>query len=451
MGQPYITFLRNVSTFFDYNPQYIILNGTHHPIISQVLALVVDPTNFSESKYPDDCKQRARDILDHCGGGSIGAYSDSAGIENIRQHVAEYIQRRDGGIPARWQDVYLCAGASQSIKSVMSLLNQKVDGLAPGILVPIPQYPLYSATIAEFGMSQVGYYLDEESSWGLKIDELEESLERVRGKCAPKAIVVINPGNPTGQVLTRENIEQVIKFAHKHRLFIFADEVYQDNVYDKQSTFFSFKSVLMQMGEPYASMELASFMSCSKGYMGECGIRGGYCELINLDPEVRLMYQKSLSAQLCPTTVGQAAIDCVVNPPREGEPSYELFQREKNAVLTALRERAKLVAETLNSFEGFSCNTVQGAMYAFPQVKLPPKALKAAKAAGKPADVFYAFQLLETTGGFCVTANIGSVRLCWLLIMCIFPQAFASFRAAVLARNPTRTISVRPFCRKPIS
>ncbi|XP_055297648.1 alanine aminotransferase 1 [Sitodiplosis mosellana] len=382
MGQPYITFLRDV------------------------LALVVDPTNFNESKYPDDAKKRAQAILDGCGGKSVGAYSDSAGIEIIRHHAAEYIQNRDGGIPARWEDIYLCAGASQSIKAVMSLLNKKIDGQIPGVMVPIPQYPLYSATIAEFGMQQVGYYLNEDTNWGLDIPELERSLTEAKKECNPRAIVVINPGNPTGQVLTRDNIQNIIKFAHDHKLFIFADEVYQDNVYEKESTFHSFKKVLIEMGEPYKNMELASFMSCSKGYMGECGIRGGYVELINLEPTVKAMYQKSISAQLCPTTVGQAAIDVVVNPPKKGEPSYEQWYKEKITVLNSLKERAKLVADTLNSFEGFSCNTVQGAMYAFPQIKLPPKAIEAAKQAGQQPDVFYAFQLLEETG-ICIVAGSG--------------------------------------------
>lgn len=207
-------------------------------------------------------------------------------------------------------------------------------------------------------------------------------------------------GNPTGQVLTRENIQQIIKFAYDNNLFVFADEVYQDNIYDKESTFHSFKKVMYEMGAPYQNMELASFMSCSKGYMGECGIRGGYVELINLDPQVRAMFQKSISAQLCPTTVGQAAIDVVVNPPRKGEPSYEQWYKEKQTVLKSLKERAELIAKTLNSFEGFSCNPVQGAMYAFPRIDLPPKAIQAAKEAGLPADTFYAFQLLEETGMF---------------------------------------------------
>lgn len=120
--------------------------------------------------------------------------------------------------------------------------------------------------------------------------------------------------------------------------------------------------------------------------------------MINLEPAVRAMYQKSISAQLCPTTVGQAAIDVVVNPPKKGEPSYEQFQREKMAVLNSLKERAKLVADTFNSFEGFSCNNVQGAMYAFPQIQLPQKVIEAAKQANQAPDVFYAFQLLEETG-----------------------------------------------------
>ena len=65
-----------------------------------------------------------------------------------------------------------------------------------------------------------------------------------------------------------------------------------------------------EMGEPYSSMELASFMSCSKGYMGECGIRGGYAEICNIDPAVNAMLNKSISAKLCPTVVGQVNTAC---------------------------------------------------------------------------------------------------------------------------------------------
>uniref|UniRef100_A0AAG5DXC0 alanine transaminase n=1 Tax=Anopheles atroparvus TaxID=41427 RepID=A0AAG5DXC0_ANOAO len=382
MGQPPITFIR------------------------QVLGLVSYPPLFKDPNIPEDAKQRARVILDGCKGGSVGSYSDSAGIEVIRRHAAEYIERRDGGIPADWNNIILSAGASGGIKVLMALLRCPINGKKPGVMIPIPQYPLYSATIAEFDMEQIGYYLDEANKWGLDIGELERSLAEARKVSAPRILVVINPGNPTGQVLSRDNIEQIIKFAQRERLVLFADEVYQDNVYEAGSKFHSFKRVMMEMGEPYSQMELCSFMSCSKGYMGECGIRGGYAEIINLCPDVRAMLLKCISAQLCPTTAGQAVLDCVVNPPRPGETSYELFAKEKAAVLESLRERAELVARTFNSIEGFSCNPVQGAMYAFPQIRLPPKALEAAKADGKPADTFYAFQLLEETG-ICIVPGSG--------------------------------------------
>merc|ERR1712013_495473 len=182
------------------------------------------------------------------------------------------------------------------------------------------------------------------------------------------------------------------------KLFIFADEVYQHNVYAEGSQFHSFKKVMTEMGSPYSSMEVASFMTCSKGYMGECGIRGGYAEVLNMDPDVMAMLQKSISAKLCPTVIGQACMDVVVNPPREGDPSFSSWKAQVDGVLESLAERAKLVAETLNSIEGITCNPVMGAMYAFPQIHLPKKAIAAAKEAGMAADAFYAFALLEATG-----------------------------------------------------
>merc|ERR1712150_461212 len=121
-------------------------------------------------------------------------------------------------------------------------------------------------------------------------------------------------------------------------------------------------------GEPYSKMELASFMSCSKGCMGECGIRGGYAELCNLDPAVNAMLNKSISAKLCPTVVGQACMDVVVNPPVKGEPSYDSFMAQRTGTLQSLAERAK--------------------------------------EAGQAPDVFYAFQLLENTG-ICIIPGSG--------------------------------------------
>jgi len=87
--------------------------------------------------------------------------------------------------------------------------------------------------------------------------------------------------------------------------------------------------------------------------MGECGIRGGYSEIINMDPEVMKVLLKSISAMLCPTVLGQVVMDVVVNPPQPNEPSYALFQKEKEETLRSLAERSQLVVDTLNSIPGY--------------------------------------------------------------------------------------------------
>ncbi|XP_059161359.1 alanine aminotransferase 2-like [Physella acuta] len=366
--------------------------------IRQVLALCTYPELMNSPDFPADTKERAKKILEECKGHSLGSYSDSCGISLIRKHVAQYIEARDN-YPSDPNDIVLSTGASDAIKSVMTLLLTGKGGSdRAGFMIPIPQYPLYSAATAEFGAYPIPYYLNEKNNWSLGISELERAINESRDKCKPRAIVIINPGNPTGAVLTKENIQGIIKFAKQEKLFILADEVYQHNVYAEGAKFFSFKQVLMELGAPYSQMELASFMSASKGFMGECGYRGGYAEVINLLPEVRAQYYKSISAKLCPPISGQVVIDCIVNPPKQGDPSYSLFIKEKEFVLEKLKEKAELITKLFNSIEGISCNQVMGAMYAFPRIYLPDKAIKAAEASGQSPDAFYCFALLEETG-----------------------------------------------------
>jgi alanine transaminase len=119
--------------------------------------------------------------------------------------------------------------------------------------------------------------------------------------------------------------------------------------------------------------------------MGECGMRGGYVEFVNLDPKVYVEFKKMISAKLCSTVLGQVVMDCVVNPPRRGDPSYELWNKEKNAVLASLKERAEMVSKVYNEIEGVTCNPVTGAMYAFPKILLPQKAVEKAKVSFLPS------------------------------------------------------------------
>ncbi|KAK3086013.1 hypothetical protein FSP39_012147 [Pinctada imbricata] len=375
--------------------------------LRQVVALCTDPVRLmKDPNYPSDAKDRAQRILDSCGGHSIGAYSDSAGVRVIREDISQYISDRDGQ-PADPDDIFLCTGASDGIKTIMKLMMTGESGnKRGGVMIPIPQYPLYTATIAEYNAYPINYYLNEDNKWSLDIPELQRAIDEARAHCIPRALVVINPGNPTGQVLSRENIVDIIKFAKKEKLFLMADEVYQHNIYAKGSSFHSFKKVLTEMGPEYSDMELASFMSTSKGYMGECGFRGGYCEVINLDPDVKAMQIKSISAKLCSSVAGQAAMDVVVNPPKAGEPSYQLFKQEKDTVLGQLKEKAGMVSSTFNSMDRITCNEVQGAMYAFPFIHLTDSAVAEAKRRGMAVDAMYCYELLENTG-ICVVPGSG--------------------------------------------
>lgn len=373
--------------------------------VRQVIATATNTKLLSSPETPNDVKERVREILSYCGGGSVGSYTPETGIEIIRKHIAEYIQKRDGGVPADWQNVFLSTGASESIRYILSLINQShKPGLPVGVMIPIPQYPLYSATLCEFGMHQVDYYLNEEAGWRLDIDELRKAYEKEKDQCYIRAIVVINPGNPTGSVLSEENIVEIINFAREHNLMIMADEVYQQNVYDEKSKFVSFKKVMFE--KTNHRIELASFMSASKGYMGECGLRGGYCELSNFSDDVKAVLFKGLSSWLCTSVLGQITMDCVVKPPELGDESFELFESEKNQVLADLKEKAKLVVETFNSVQGIKLNQVAGALYAFPKIFLPEKAIKQASALNYQPDFYYAMQFLEQYG-VCVLPGSG--------------------------------------------
>ncbi|CAH8668128.1 unnamed protein product [Schistosoma bovis] len=391
--------------------------------IREVLCAATNTHIMDSNLVQDDAKLRARRFLDSCGG-SVGVYSQSTGVEVVREDVAQYIEQRDQ-LSANPQNIFLSNGASEAVKSILQLISTGEDGSKrSGIMVPIPQYPLYSATNAEYNAYQIDYYLDESNGWDLSIEQLEEALKKCNDKCIPRALVVINPGNPTGQLLSKDTITNVLKFAYKHNLVVLADEVYQHNIYSPDTGFISFKRALYDIGGRISNeLQLASFMSCSKGYMGECGLRGGYCELVNFPEDVQQQLYKSLSARLCSSLLGQLTMDVVVNPPKPHEPSYNSFMKEKSSVLEELKQKAELTTKSLNSLQGFSCNPITGAMYAFPRIDLPRKAIEIAKSKGMQPDFMYCLEFLEEYG-VCVVpgSGFGQVPGTWHFRITILPS-----------------------------
>ncbi|KAF2123964.1 alanine aminotransferase 2 [Dothidotthia symphoricarpi CBS 119687] len=353
--------------------------------------------------YKEDVIARAKKLLKEVK--SVGAYSQSQGAPGIRHSVAEYIERRDG-YPASVDNIFLSNGASSGVNTLMHVI---CAGPETGVMVPIPQYPLYTATLALLNARCVPYYLNEAQAWGTSIDEIRSSYEKaIKEGTDVKAIVIINPGNPTGGSLPAEDIKSVLKFAAEKGLVVIADEVYQTNVFIGE--FISFKKALrdLQKETPgtYDHIELASLHSISKGMVGECGHRGGYFELINFNADVAQEIYKFISIQLCPPVLGQCIVEMMVNPPKEGEPSYELYKSEYDSIFKGLKERAYALYEAFKKMEGVECDEPQGSMYLFPTIHLPEKAVKQAKEEGKEPDEFYCFRMLDATG-VCVVAGNG--------------------------------------------
>lgn len=363
----------------------------------KVLALLQDPDLAEQAPtvFPSDVVARAKALLKSCK--SVGAYSASKGVALARDDVASYIASRDG-YPADPADIYLTAGASTAVHYLIDLLNL---GPKTGFLIPIPQYPLYTATIALDNTVAVPYYLDEDSDWSIKPEDLVKTIEKsIADGVIPRALVVINPGNPTGAILTEETIGELITIAAKYGIFIIADEVYQENVY--RGKFVSFKKVLRSLQEKdsvqYQNVQLASLHSTSKGLSGECGQRGGYMELVGVAQSVLEQLTKLASISLCGPVEAQCLVSLMTNPPKPGDASYELDHAERAQIFNDLSTRAHKLYSSFNEMKNVTCRNPQGAMYCFPNIGLPPKAIAAAKEAGMNPDEFYCDALLSATG-----------------------------------------------------
>ena len=376
----------------------------------QVVSLLEDPAKISRERalkdifeespasplreddfISDEVLNLSETLLAKTGKG-LGAYTESKGYAFVREAIADFINRRDGfvrgsNLAANPEHIFLTDGASDAAKRVLDLLiAQKTDG----VMIPIPQYPLYSASIKMFGGSQVNYYPDEENDWALNKTVLEDAYANAtREGIHVKAIVVINPGNPTGAILDEKSIRDVIDFAKAHRLAIIADEVYQENLYGGK--FISFAKALGDEKE----IPLFSLHSISKGFYGECGHRGGYLEVRNPPAlaESSLNFVdlllKQASVSLCANSVGQILTYLMVSPPAGNSPVRAKFIAEKEKILSDLYEKATMVRAAFEKMDGMKVFGKTGAMYLFPRLEKLP--------AGTD-DFDYCMALLEETG-----------------------------------------------------
>jgi alanine transaminase len=387
LGQKPITFYREVLSLLE-NPS----------IVEREKYLSQNPIdNYSNvSKHAINTSEIFHTNMDN----GLGAYTDSKGQYFIREAVAKFIDKRDdidlskSILQSNPDNIFLTDGASEGAKGILELLiTEKNDG----IMVPIPQYPLYSATIKRCGGTQVNYYPDEDNDWALNREMLDASIKEAKAnKINIKAIVVINPGNPTGAILDKSSIMQVVEFAEENSIAIIADEVYQENLYG--SEFISFAKAIGEI-----KISLFSLHSVSKGFYGECGQRGGYLEVRN-PPDVsnsklsftELLFKVS-SVNLCSNTIGQALVYLMVSPPPIGVDAYELFTKEKRNILDDLFAKANIIRKSFENMDGMECFGKIGALYLFPRMNVLP---------ANTTDYDYCMELLNKTG-LCVVNGSG--------------------------------------------
>jgi alanine-synthesizing transaminase len=317
-----------------------------------------DPNQFGFTTPPHLVEAVAKAMRDGHNG-----YTPSPGIVEAREAVAaDFASRGVGVSPDR---VLITSGTSEGIElAITGIVDEGEE-----VLVPSPTYPLYTAVLAKIGAEPVYYRTDPDNQWLPDLDHIR-SLITAR----TRALVVIDPNNPTGAIYPDSMRRQLIDLADTRGLVILADEVYGDLVYDGPVP-------------PMAALDndapIISYSSLSKAYLAP-GWRAGWMAVgssARLDG-VLAAIKKLADGRLCSPGPMQYAVTAALT----GDRSHQLsFRRE-------LRARADLTTSRLNAVDGLTCVAPKGAFYAMPQVALP---------SGK-SDVDFVLGLLRATGILCV-------------------------------------------------
>ncbi|MBQ0794388.1 pyridoxal phosphate-dependent aminotransferase [Zhongshania sp.] len=271
-------------------------------------------------------------------------YSDSKGLYSARKAVMQECQKI--GIPGVGvNDIYLGNGASELISmATQALLNQGDE-----VLIPAPDYPLWTAVVSLSGATPVHYLCDEDNGW-------QPSIEDIVSKITPntKAIVIINPNNPTGAVYSREMLEQLVAIAEAHNLVVFADEIYSKILYDD--------AVHIPIGSLKADILCLTFNGLSKAYR-LAGFRSGWL-IVSGAKDRATDYIEGLnilsSMRLCANVPAQHAIQTALGG----------YQSINELILPGgrLLEQRDLAHKMLNEIPGVSCTKPAGAIYMFPRL-----------------------------------------------------------------------------------
>lgn len=267
-------------------------------------------------------------------------YSASSGIDEALEAIrAAAGQKGIRGV----RDVYICNGASEAIELALTALVNEGDN----VLMPYPIYPLYSAVAPKLGAEINPYYLDEENGWQPDPDDIESRInDRTR------AIVLINPNNPTGSLYSRETLQRIVDLARERNLVVFSDEIYDKILLDGDEH--------VSIASLADDVAFVTFNGISKSYLAPgwrigWGIVSGPEEIVGEYAEAIKKYTR---ARLC----ANHPLQYCIKPALEG-PHDHLEE-----MIAKLRRRRDIAVKRFNEIPGISCVEPTGAFYAFPRL-----------------------------------------------------------------------------------
>lgn len=271
-------------------------------------------------------------------------YSDSKGLYSARKAIMQHYQKRNM-MDATVEDIYIGNGVSELIVMAMQALLNNGDE----ILVPAPDYPLWTAAVSLSGGSAVHYMCDEEAGWFPDLDDIKRKITP-----RTKGIVIINPNNPTGAVYSKELLLEVVEIARQHNLVIFADEIYDKILYDH--------AVHHSIAALAPDLLTVTFNGLSKTYR-VAGFRQGWMVLHGPKKHAK-SYIEGLemlaSMRLCANVPMQHAIQTAIG----GYQSINEFIHPGGRLF----EQRNRAWELINEIPGISCVKPMGALYMFPKL-----------------------------------------------------------------------------------
>ena len=268
------------------------------------------------------------------------SYSDSKGLFASREAIA-WEMRRKGVQDVSVDDVYIGNGASELIAMSLSAL------LNPGdeVLIPSPDYPLWTSCVSLSGGKPIHYLCDEKANWTPDLNDMDKKINE-----NTKAIVIINPNNPTGALYSIDILKGILEIAKRHGLLVLADEVYEKILYDEVK-----HTAIASLSDEVLCL---TFNSLSKNYRA-CGYRAGWM-VISGPKKPALDFIEGLdtlaSMRLCSNTLGQIAIQSALTKFQ----NIQLHQR--------LGNQRHIAYDMLSSIPGVTCVKPQGALYLFPKL-----------------------------------------------------------------------------------